>query len=135
MNRLKSIRKAKGITQRELAISLGVTDSAVSQWEREDGKIPMGQIQRIANLLDVSTQELIEPEPSYASAHRRPDGVLSGISSSSCPFMDLEDGKLDLSQVEKAGKMVSSLESLTQLYTDGYLTPEEFSKAKGRILT
>lgn len=35
-NKISELRKAKGITQRDLAIAFGVTESTISHWEKEE---------------------------------------------------------------------------------------------------
>lgn len=55
-------RKAKGFTQKELAVRLGVTDKAVSKWERGISCPDVGLILPLAELLEVSTSELLSGE-------------------------------------------------------------------------
>lgn len=56
---LKSYRKAKGITQEEIAKICGVKRENVSLWENKDRTIPAKHIVRIAEYFDVSVDELI----------------------------------------------------------------------------
>lgn len=55
-------RKAKGMTQLELAKVLHVTDKAVSKWERGIGFPDMKLIKPLAQALEVSVLELINGE-------------------------------------------------------------------------
>lgn len=58
-NRIKEVRKAKGITQKELAEMLGITPQAVSQFEKSDSKrFTMATLQNIARALDCSVESL-----------------------------------------------------------------------------
>lgn len=56
-------RKQKGLTQRELAEQIGVTDKAVSRWETGKGMPEISLLQPLAAVLDTSVGELLEGEP------------------------------------------------------------------------
>ena len=53
-------RKEKGYTQKELAQKLGVTDKAVSKWERGLGCPDVSILEILANELDISILELLK---------------------------------------------------------------------------
>ena len=55
-------RKQKGLTQRNLADRLNVTDKAVSKWERGLGLPDLKMIQPLAEALDVSILEIMQGE-------------------------------------------------------------------------
>lgn len=52
-------RKEKGLTQKALADQLNVTDKAVSKWERDVAKPDINTIPRLAEILDLSIEELM----------------------------------------------------------------------------
>lgn len=54
-----SLRKEKGMTQRELAEQMNVTDKAVSKWERDLSCPDINSIPRLAEVLSVSVEELL----------------------------------------------------------------------------
>ena len=56
------IRKEKGWTQMELAHKLNVTDKAVSKWERGVGFPDLKMIEPLAQVLDVSIDEMMHAE-------------------------------------------------------------------------
>lgn len=56
------IRKEKGMTQKELAMKLNVTDKAVSKWERGLGLPDINTIEPLADALGVSIAELMKSE-------------------------------------------------------------------------
>lgn len=63
-DKIKSLRKAKGLTQTELGERVGVKKNAVSKWECgrvED--IPTSMIKALASLFDVPPSYLIDDEP------------------------------------------------------------------------
>ena len=53
------LRKRVGYTQKELADRIGVSDKAVSKWERGLGLPDIGLIGKIAILLDSDTDSLL----------------------------------------------------------------------------
>lgn len=53
-------RKAKGLTQLELAEKLGITDKAVSKWERDLSCPDIATIPLLAEVLGVSIEELMQ---------------------------------------------------------------------------
>jgi transcriptional regulator with XRE-family HTH domain len=62
-NRIKEVRKSKGITQKELAEKLGVTPQAVSQFEKTDSaKFNVSTLQNIAAALDCTINDLVDSE-------------------------------------------------------------------------
>ncbi len=56
------LRKEKGLTQQELAEKLGVTDKAVSKWERGLGCPDISLLVPISEIFDVSINELLAGE-------------------------------------------------------------------------
>ncbi len=57
---IASLRKAKGMTQNELAEKMNVTDKAVSKWERDLSCPDVNTISKLADILDVSVEELLK---------------------------------------------------------------------------
>lgn len=58
------LRKAKGLTQKELAELLNVSDKAVSRWERDESAPDITLIPVLADLFDVTCDELLRGERS-----------------------------------------------------------------------
>ena len=58
------LRKARGLTQRELADKLGVSDKAVSRWERDETAPDLYLIPAIAEIFGVTADELLRGERS-----------------------------------------------------------------------
>lgn len=54
-----SKRRASGMTQLELAEKMGVTDKAVSKWERDLSFPDVSSLPKLAEILDTSVDELI----------------------------------------------------------------------------
>ena len=57
--RIMALRKAAGMTQEQVAERLGVSPQAVSQWENDVSCPDVTMIPRIAQLFNVSTDELL----------------------------------------------------------------------------
>lgn len=56
------LRKANGLTQKELADKLGISDKAVSRWERDETAPDISLIPTVAEILGVTTDELLRGE-------------------------------------------------------------------------
>ncbi|MEG1460687.1 MAG: helix-turn-helix transcriptional regulator, partial [Oscillospiraceae bacterium] len=56
------LRKANGLTQKDLAEKLNVSDKSVSRWEREDGAPDLSLIPVIAEIFNVTCDELLRGE-------------------------------------------------------------------------
>jgi len=57
--KIASLRKAAGMTQRQLADRMGVTDKAVSKWERNLSCPDIESIPLLAEIFGISADELI----------------------------------------------------------------------------
>ena len=66
---ISDLRKAKGITQKELAQKLNVSDKAVSRWERDDSNPDLQLISAIADIFGVTCDELLRGEKSAESVN------------------------------------------------------------------
>ena len=56
---IKQLREERGLTQRALAESLGVTDKAVSKWESGRGLPDISLVEPLAQRLGISVAELL----------------------------------------------------------------------------
>lgn len=59
---ITALRKANGMTQKDLAEQLNVSDKTVSRWERDDGAPDLTLIPVIAEIFDVTCDELLRGE-------------------------------------------------------------------------
>ena len=57
---IASLRKQTRMTQNELAEKMNVTDKAVSKWERDLSCPDINTISKLADILDVSVEELLK---------------------------------------------------------------------------
>lgn len=64
---ISELRKEKKLTQKELAEQLGVTDKAVSKWERGLGCPDISLLSKLSRILGVTTSELLNGEKAEPS--------------------------------------------------------------------
>ena len=62
-DKICALRKEKGLTQKELADRMNVTDKAVSKWERNISCPDISSIPTLAEILGVSADELLNAAP------------------------------------------------------------------------
>ena len=60
--KLRTLRKKKGLTQKELASDLGVALSTVAMWETANREPDLATIRKIAEYFDISIEELVNDE-------------------------------------------------------------------------
>lgn len=59
---IKQKRKQAGISQKELAQRLGVNQASVCLWESGKNSPRVGRLQKIAEILGCTVEELFEPD-------------------------------------------------------------------------
>ena len=57
---IAALRKEKGMTQSDLANKMGVTDKAVSKWERDLSCPDVSTLPRLAEVFEISVDELMQ---------------------------------------------------------------------------
>lgn len=67
---ISTLRKEKGMTQKELADKLHITDKAVSKWERDISFPDTATIPKLAEILEVSVEELMSAKNVPVSKHK-----------------------------------------------------------------
>ncbi len=67
---ISTLRREKGLTQRDLADKLNITDKAVSKWERDLSYPDTATIPKLAEILGVSLEELMNFKTSPVSGHK-----------------------------------------------------------------
>lgn len=66
---IAALRKARGMTQRELAERCNVSDKAVSRWERDECAPDLTLLPVLAEIFDITVDELLRGERRTAEAH------------------------------------------------------------------
>lgn len=67
---ISTLRREKGMTQRELAEKLNITDKAVSKWERDLCCPDTMTLPRLAEILEVSVEELLNAKAVAPTGHK-----------------------------------------------------------------
>ena len=80
---IAALRKERNLTQQGLADRLGVTNKAVSKWERGDGLPDISLMTGLADVLGVTVDDLLRGQRSTAEASEEPapsgDGTMPAI--------------------------------------------------------
>ena len=69
---ISALRKANGMTQKDLAERLNVSDKSVSRWECDEGAPDLSLIPVIAEIFDVTCDELLRGERKSAEGRNIP---------------------------------------------------------------
>lgn len=67
---ISTLRKEKGMTQKDIADKLGITDKAVSKWERDIAFPDTATIPKLADILGVSVEELMQAKAVPVNGHK-----------------------------------------------------------------
>ena len=78
---IASLRKAQGMTQAELAERMQITDKAVSKWKRDLSCPDIQSLPKLAEVLQVSAEELLQGEVLSAAAAGKSVSWLEKINS------------------------------------------------------
>ena len=68
---IAELRKEKGMTQAQLGEQMGVTDKAVSKWERDLSYPDIGSVPKLAEVLGVTVDQLMQGKKSSTSSGLR----------------------------------------------------------------
>lgn len=67
---ISTLRREKGMTQKELADILNITDKAVSKWERDIAYPDTQTIPKLAEILGVSVEKLMNAKSAPTTGHK-----------------------------------------------------------------
>lgn len=105
-NLIKSLRKEKILTQRQLARSLNVSDKAVSKWERGIGCPDVSLLPKLANIFGVDLESILN---GTLSANAKVGGNMKKLKFYVCPSCgNLLTGTSEVS-VSCCGKKLAAL--------------------------
>ncbi|MCX8676283.1 MULTISPECIES: helix-turn-helix domain-containing protein [unclassified Apibacter] len=79
--RVKEILKDKGVSQKELAEKLNMTETGLSISINENGNPPLKRLEDIANILEVELVELFTPIDSNTKGYIEHNGTIHKINS------------------------------------------------------
>jgi len=78
-NLITHLRKSKGMTQKELADKMNVTDKAVSKWERNLSCPDISSLPLLAETLGVSVEELLNTTKKEEKSNEKIDKLIDLI--------------------------------------------------------
>lgn len=73
---ITELRKQHGMTQLELAEKMGVTDKAVSKWERDLSCPDINSIPQLAEILEVSVDDLMQVKKDHQASPSKIDEIM-----------------------------------------------------------
>lgn len=76
---ISTLRKEKGMTQKDLADMLNITDKAVSKWERDIACPDTLTIPKLAEILGVSVEELMNAKSVSGTEHKGTGHIINII--------------------------------------------------------
>ena len=59
---IRTIRKNKGISHEAMALNLGISQTAYTKLERNETKLTIDRLYKIAEILEVKIEDLLNPE-------------------------------------------------------------------------
>lgn len=108
--KIAMLRKARGLTQEQLAEKLFVSRTAVSKWETGRGMPGMDSLQQMAKFFDITLDELLSTEEIISIAERENRENLRR-------FASRTDGILDLAAVTGMVLPLYKTENMGQFYS------------------
>lgn len=97
-DRLVELRRAKGMSQEELASALGLSRQAVSKWERAESAPDIGNLVAISELYGVSLDEIVRGQEPAAKQEEAPSAEASEDASEQLPEEPAESASQDSSR-------------------------------------
>lgn len=109
MKMLRAVRKAKGLTMKELGVKVGVSESAISQYETGKREADFETLLKIGEVLDCSVDYLLRGK------------------NEKTPTLEDESGLAEMSEIftELSPENRSKLLELSRLYLDAQRKTEE----------
>ena len=104
-------RKELGMTQLELAEKMGVTDKAVSKWERDLSYPDVNSLPKLAEIFDMTVDELMQIKTETVAAADKPTvkEIISTVIRAVCLAMGVSVTTLSCLGVVDAEKAVTLL--------------------------
>ena len=67
---ISTLRREKGMTQKDIADKLGITDKAVSKWERDIAFPDTATVPKLAEILEINVEELMQAKAVPTNGHK-----------------------------------------------------------------
>lgn len=75
MNQLRMIREARGLTCKQVADKLDVSEMSVSRYERDENRLKVTILRKLARILDASVSQILGEEPFDPTLTGRAEGA------------------------------------------------------------
>lgn len=103
MNKIRAIRDARGMSCKQVAAKLGCAEMTVSRYERDEGRVTISILRKLARILDVTVGQLLGESPldnltGRAEVVRVDRGVLEAVMDAVDRHLAQEGVKLDTQQ-------------------------------------
>lgn len=76
--KIRSLRELKKLQHEDVAARLGITQHAYSRIETGESKLDVARLQRIAEVLEVAVEDLMNPDPLVLTIHQSNTGGTNG---------------------------------------------------------
>jgi transcriptional regulator with XRE-family HTH domain len=129
--RLKELRRARSLTQEELAEALYVSRTAVSKWESGRGYPSIDSLRELSRFFSVSIDELISPDEAISAAENDRRAFAGRLASMVCGMLDILPALLFLMPVFGNGVADPSSASLVDLACSNPWVKAVFAAAIG----
>lgn len=122
-DRIREARKSQGLSQEDLAIRMGLTQGAVSQWERGETYPALDLLTQLAIVLCASTDWLLGLDDSELSVSEmlRKRRQVSGMTLVKRLSAALEEDRLTSNQIELLANLLA--EFAISAVTPSHITP------------
>lgn len=79
--KIRALRTERGLSQKQLASALGVSDKTISKWECARGSIGLTELEKLSEALGVHTDDLLSTkvaeEKAFAPRRMKPDSLFT----------------------------------------------------------
>jgi len=125
--RIKESRKAKGLTQKELGIKLGVSHQAVANWERGDRSPQYDSIVKLAEALGVTVGSLL-----YAKNENEDNKIvgarLKSAFGDNLRFFRQQKNLKQNDLAELTGISATQIKAYEDIYSNQFVTEDDLEK-------
>lgn len=137
-DRIQQLRKARGISQEELAEKIGITRQAVSKWESGQSAPDVDRIIAMSDYFEVTTDYLLKgTEPSIEENGKKPDAGIFAIAGTALNVIGLILAVIIWIEWQRAYSVAVGLILMVlgcMIFGIGMMMSEEQSKKKVEIL-
>ena len=109
---IKTIRKNKGISHEAMAVNLGISQTAYTKIEREETKLTVDRLQKIAEILDVKIDDIFELDSQSFRQEIQNNQSVTAISYQKIETMYQERGEVYEKLIAAKDEQIALLKSI-----------------------